>query len=258
VVPCYNPAEGWSGIILKRIEELNDALPAYELEFIISNDGSTRISRLEIERLLSHPQVTFLDHRLNQGKGASIRKGAARSHGDFIVYTDIDFPFGIEPVVQMVQVFESNPRCQFVYGARNKQYFRQLPVKRRIISFCLKMLNLLILSPRIRDTQAGIKGLRRDSLTDIMETRTNSFVFEIELIRKLVRRKAEIHSVEVAAQPSITFSDFSSKVLWREVVSLTRILLGSRQEEPYFAGEDLLEDTVLEEELSSLPAATVI
>ncbi|MEO6687440.1 MAG: hypothetical protein ABIN24_15815, partial [Dyadobacter sp.] len=53
----------------------------------------------------------------------------------------------------------------------------------------------------------------------------NTFVFEIELIRKLIKKKVDIQSVNVFANPSIIFSDFSFKVLFKEAVSLSRILM---------------------------------
>ncbi|MDQ1087766.1 hypothetical protein BWI96_18230 [Siphonobacter sp. SORGH_AS_0500] len=223
VIPCYNPSEGWSNLILKRMQELKAIWPAYELECIISNDGSTRLQMEEVERLSRETGILFLNNQENQGKGASIRKGAASSHGEIIIYTDIDFPFGIEPVVEMVELLQVNPRCQFVYGARSKQYFRQLPFKRKVISQCLKMLNVFLLSPRIKDTQAGIKALRREVLNEMLATQTNSFVFEIELIRKLMQRKVEIRSVAVSPEPGLVFSDFGSQTLWRELINLVRI-----------------------------------
>ncbi len=223
VIPCYNPSEGWSSLILKRMQELKAVLPACELECIISNDGSTRLQMEEVERLSRETGVIFLNHSENQGKGASIRKGAASSHGEFIVYTDIDFPFGIEPVVEMIELLHTNPQCQFVYGARSRMYFRQLPFKRKVISQCLKLMNIILLSPKIKDTQAGIKALRREVLSEMLATQTNSFVFEIEFIRKLMQRKAEIRSVLVNPEPSLVFSNFGTQTLWRELINLVRI-----------------------------------
>lgn len=225
VIPCYNPSEGWSNLILTRMQELKAVLPACELECIISNDGSSRLQMEEVERLSQQTGVVFLNHLENQGKGASIRKGAAFSHGEIIIYTDIDFPFGIEPVVEMIELLRTNPQCQFVYGARSKRYFRQLPFKRKVISQCLKLMNIVLLSPRIKDTQAGIKALRREVLNEMLTTQTNSFVFEIELIRKLMQKKVEIRSVAVSPQPGLVFSDFGSQTLWRELVNLVRIFI---------------------------------
>ena len=147
------------------------------------------------------------------------------AEGNIIIYTDIDFPFGTSPIVEMVKIFEKNPQIGFVYGSRNVAYFKKLPFKRQLVSKGLHLLNRLFLADHVIDTQAGIKGLRREILPEVMDTKTNTFVFEIELIHKLVRKKIGIGSVEVSANPAIVFSDFSIKVLFREAVSLARIMM---------------------------------
>ena len=179
-------------------------------------------------KLMSLPNVIFLDNPVNEGKGSAIRKGTTHADGEIIIYTDIDFPFGTDPVVEIVRVFSNNPDCWFVYGNRDSQYFRKLPFKRKLVSKVLLLVNRLLLAKHVTDTQAGIKGLRREVLPEVQQTKTNTFVFEIELIRKLIRKKIDIKSVNVSANSSIIFSDFSLKVLIREAVSLGRIFMTGR------------------------------
>ena len=174
---------------------------------------------------MSLPNVVFLDNPVNEGKGSAIRKGTTHAKGEIIIYTDIDFPFGTEPVIEIVNVFSNNPECWFVYGNRDSEYFQKLPLKRRFVSKALLFVNRLLLAKHVTDTQAGIKGLRREVLPEVLGTKTNSFVFEIELIRKLIKKKIHIKSVDVRANSSIIFTDFSLKVLCREALSLSRILM---------------------------------
>ena len=225
ILPCYNPVDGWSRELLVNMSILNKKLPGYTIQYIISNDGSTRLDKDQVNSLKAVPNVIFLDNTVNEGKGSAIRKGTTRADGNIIIYTDIDFPFGTDPVVEMVRIFEADPLCWFVYGNRNSEYFKKLPLKRQLFSKGLSMLNRLLLSRHITDTQAGIKGMRREVLPDIQETKTNTFVFEIELFRKLVRKGIGIKKVEVRANPSIVFTDFSMKVLFRETVNFVRIIL---------------------------------
>jgi glycosyltransferase involved in cell wall biosynthesis len=225
VLPCYNPVEGWCQTLIDNILDLNRKLQLFTVEYIISNDGSTRLDKGKIDKLVALPNVFFLDNPVNEGKGSAIRKGTVRAQGEIIIYTDIDFPFGTEPIVEIVRVFTQNPECWFVYGNRDGEYFQKLPLKRKVVSKALLLINRLLLAKHITDTQAGIKGLRREVLPEVLQTKTNSFVFEIELIRKLIKKKIHIKSVDVYANSSIIFSDFSLKVLFREVVSLSRIIM---------------------------------
>ena len=225
VLPCYNPSDGWCPTLVECIRELDDKLPDHRIQYIVSNDGSTRLGKIWVSMLSDIPNVLFLDNPVNEGKGSAIRKGTLRAEGEIIIYTDIDFPFGIDPIVEMVGKFEEDPLCWFVYGNRSSEYFRKLPLKRRVFSKGLQLMNRILLSRHITDTQAGIKGLRREILPEVLQTRTNTFVFEVELIRKLLKKGVGIDKVEVCPKPSIVFTDFSMKVLFRETVNFVRITI---------------------------------
>lgn len=227
VLPCYNPGEGWSNSVVDYTQKLTDHLPGYNLQFIISNDGSSRICATEIASLQRVPAITFLDNPVNQGKGSAIRKGIAKAEGEIIIYTDIDFPFGVQPVADMIRLFEQKEEYQFIYGKRVGSYFTQLPLKRRIISKAIRVFNQALICKKVTDTQAGIKGLRREIASEVLSTKTNTFVFEIELMRKLIRKGVGIHSIDVAPEERIVFTDFSSKILFRESVNLVKIILAT-------------------------------
>lgn len=225
VLPCYNPLPGWCATLEACIRELDAALPGMVIQYIVSNDGSTHLDRTGLTALNQMPNVVFFDSVVNEGKGSAIRKGTLRAEGDIIVYTDIDFPFGIDPIVEMVRIFQENPHCWFVYGNRSAEYFKKLPLKRRLFSKGLHLMNRIFLNKHITDTQAGIKGLRREVLPEIQGTKTNTFVFEVELIRKLIRKGVAMEKVNVCANSSIVFSDFSMKVLFREAVNFAKITI---------------------------------
>ena len=227
VIPCYNPADGWCKALMNNMRELNEQLRFYDVQYIVSNDGSTKINLGSVRSVSKFSNLTFLNNIQNQGKGSAIRKGTALADGEIIIYVDLDFPFGVSSIVNIVREFEKDPTCQFIYGNRVGGYFKKLPLKRQFVSRVLHGINRLFLSRTITDTQAGIKGLRSELKEDVLTTKTNTFVFEIELMRKLIKKNAVIKSVDVSAIPSIVFTDFSSKVLFHEAVSLSRILYAS-------------------------------
>lgn len=225
VLPCYNPEPGWCGTLRAAALELNGKLPGVTIEYIVCNDGSTCLDRSQITALISLPNMVFIDSAVNEGKGSAIRTGARRAKGEMIVYTDIDFPFGTDPVVQIITMLRQDPQCCYVYGNRGADYLAKLPPKRRLVSKALQCLNRLLLDGYITDTQAGIKGFRRSILPDVLATRTNTFVFEIELIHRLLRKGVVMGKVDVSVKEAVVFNDFSVKVLLREAANLTRITI---------------------------------
>ncbi|WP_149243604.1 glycosyltransferase [Dyadobacter sp. 32] len=233
VLPCYNPLPGWWQTLQEAICELERKLPGTPIEYIVSNDGSANLSLMNIPSLNGIPNLMLLDSVINEGKGSAIRKGAAMARGEIIVYTDIDFPFGTDPIVEMVRIFHDNPHCAFVYGNRGKDYFEMLPLKRRLVSKVLQVLNRFFLGKNITDSQAGIKGFRREILPQLLATRTNTFIFEIELILSLLQKGVKIHGLDVSVKPSVIFTDFSLKVLLREAASFMKIIIPIRLCKPH-------------------------
>lgn len=225
VLPCYNPLPGWSRTLQDAVCELETKLSGTSIEYIVSNDGSANLRLMNIPALSGIPNLTLLDSVINEGKGSAIRKGAAMARGEIIVYTDIDFPFGTDPIVEMIRIFQDNPHCAFVYGNRGKDYFKMLPLKRRLVSKVLQVANRFFLGKHITDSQAGIKGFRRDLLPQLLATRTNTFIFEIELILSLLQNGFEIHRLDVSVKPSVIFTDFSLKVLLREAANFIKIIV---------------------------------
>lgn len=228
MLPCYNPAPGWCELLQSCFAELQQKLQPDVVDFIIFNDGSTTLDSDEIKTLSTLPNVIVLNGHANEGKGAAIRNGVSRAEGEIIIYTDIDFPFGIDPIVEIVGIFDKSPLCQFIYGHRSHDYLKKLPFKRLLLSKGLRWMNRILLNKDITDTQAGIKGLRRQILPEIQYVTTNTFVFEVELIRRLIQKGICIEKVNVHVRPTILVTDFSLKVVFREIVNFLLITIMSR------------------------------
>lgn len=225
VLPCYNPPDEWHLALQKNMTELNALLPGYTIQYVVYNDGSERIDSASANATALFPGVLFIDGGKNLGKGAALRKGTEQACGTIIIYSDLDFPFGVPALTEIVQIFENDPACDFVYGKRCPRYFRILPFKRRLVSQALHLVNRLFLSREIFDTQAGLKGIRGKWKDVVLSTRTNTFVFDIELIRNLIRRKMTIKHIDVTPVPGIRFTDFRPKTLLTESINLSKILI---------------------------------
>lgn len=225
VIPCYNPPDGWHLVLQSNITKLNALLPGYAIQYVVYNDGSERIYPGIADAATIFPGVLFIEGEKNLGKGAALRKGTEQASGEVIIYSDLDFPFGVSAVAKIAQIFESDPACDFVYGKRCRGYFRILPLKRRLVSYTLHLVNRIFLSREIFDTQAGLKGIRRKWKEVVLSTRTNTFVFDIELIRNIIRKEMTIRHIDVMPVPGIRFTDFRSKTLLKESINLSKILI---------------------------------
>jgi len=224
ITPCYNPPTKWEEVYLKQVALIEEKFVDYDIEFIVVNDGSSRDFASTFTPVMNDPRIKLVSYTQNQGKGYAIREGVKAAEGKYIIYTDYDFPFGLKPIFKIFDLLQNG--IDVVIGTRTNDYFFKLPLFRKIISFTLKMVNYLWLPSKLTDTQAGIKGFKSTLKHSFLGINTNSFVFEIEFLRKAVYvEKANCDSISVTPNEDIEFSNFSWKQIWKEIKSLFRILI---------------------------------
>jgi len=224
IIPLYDPHAGWENQFIDSISELREQLEETELTVILVNDGSTGQIK-NIESIINRfSYLKYYSYPVNRGKGYAIRYGINTSDADFYVYTDIDFPFGYQIIFQAYQILKSS-KTNIVIGTRDLSYFRTLPLKRRIYSVLLKELNYLITGFKIKDTQAGLKGLDNRAKKVLAGTKTNTFLFELEFLRNCIKQRLTYKFINVSCRPNIKFTNFRFRILLKETISLLKLLL---------------------------------
>jgi hyaluronan synthase len=88
VIPCKNE----EGAIAHTIQKTFEAdYPAYKLEVIVINDGSTDNTLDEIIRMKeSFPTLTVVDWKENKGKRQGMAEGFRRARGEIVIQLDSD------------------------------------------------------------------------------------------------------------------------------------------------------------------------
>jgi glycosyltransferase involved in cell wall biosynthesis len=223
IIPLYNPHNGWEKHFTEALEVLKKDLAETDLQIILVNDGSTNAIGNINEMTARFDYLKYHSYPVNKGKGYAIRYGINVSDADYYVYTDIDFPFGCHIISETYRILKSE-ETSIVIGTRDVSYLRLLPVNRRIYSFLLKEFNFFITGFKIKDTQAGLKGLDNKARKILAETKTNTFLFELEFLKKSLMRGLTYKMVQLECRPGLHFTNFSSRVLLRELKNFFKIL----------------------------------
>jgi glycosyltransferase involved in cell wall biosynthesis len=229
ILPVYNPLPGWEEIVIGRFQSLEKALPGLKIGLFIINDGSQRMDKEKSATMLQAalPGFRWITYDQNRGKGYALRQGVKESTADFIVYTDIDWPYQEVSMVGLIRELLSD--ADAVIGTRDGGYYEHLPAARRRISRLLRTFNAKFLRLKVDDTQAGLKGFRKNVKDLFLSTTIDRYLFDLEFIF-LISAKKEIKVIgyPITLRPGITFSKMNRKILLQEAGNFLKIWMKSK------------------------------
>jgi glycosyltransferase involved in cell wall biosynthesis/O-antigen/teichoic acid export membrane protein len=178
VVPFYNPGPGFA----QRMAECVEVLGATGLTFEILavSDGSTDHSEDSLPQLSDGTLRVLQLER--QGKGAALREGLMQGRGRYLGFLDSDFALSPTLLLEFAKVVhEEGPDIAFG-SKRHPESKVSYPPLRRLFSFSYEQLSRLLFRAPLRDTQTGIKVIRRDVLIATLPSMVEkNFGFDLEL-----------------------------------------------------------------------------
>jgi len=199
VLPCYNAQKH----ISETLTILEDFFPrnfkAYEL--ICVNDGSSDKTVEEIEKYIklhSDTRARLVSYEKNMGKGYAVQQGILASEGEYIVFVDADLPVTTSCFSKMINILKSSADVVLADRREGKDAYENAGLIRRFVSFCGYILCRIVLGIKIRDTQAGFKGFRREAALLMAGKQTmKRFSFDIEYIYISLLNNLEIKQLSV-------------------------------------------------------------
>ena len=224
IIPCYNPLKDWHKSIVKSYNLISKELIDTNISIILVNDGSSfgvqdsDISILEKEI----PSFTYINLPVNKGKGFALRKGFEKSTADFTIFTDIDFPYKEENLIAMYTQLQNG--ADLTIGIRNETYYEKVPVFRKFISNSFKKLLKFLFRIPTSDTQAGLKGFSLKGKKYLLDTTTNRYLFDLELIKRAAKDESIKSSyTTLSLKDNIVLSKLPLKILIGELGNLIKI-----------------------------------
>jgi glycosyltransferase involved in cell wall biosynthesis/O-antigen/teichoic acid export membrane protein len=179
VVPFYNPGLGFGQHVSQCIEVLSSTGLSFEI--LAVSDGST--DRSEDQLLHVDPNVLrVLRLDGNQGKGAALRTGLLEGRGRYLGFIDSDGDLSANLLLEFVKVIQDDGPDIAFGSKRHPESKVVYPPIRRIYSFGYQQLIRVLFRLPLRDTQTGIKVIRRDVLVSALPRMVEKrFAFDLEL-----------------------------------------------------------------------------
>jgi glycosyltransferase involved in cell wall biosynthesis len=193
IVPVYNEEEILPEFY-RRITSLS--LP---LNLIFIDNASTDSS---VDIMNTFGQVTLIQHKSNEGYGASIIDGINCSRKKKIIIIDADCEYPPEAIPKLLKKLDS---AEIVYASRflNKNSDSNMPrfkmMGNKIISFFFNVL----FNQDVTDLYTGCKAVRRSALEGIILEK-KGFEHVLEMGVKLARNGITIQEIDIDFTPRHT------------------------------------------------------
>ena len=198
VIPAYNEQDR----LVNTLEKISAylALQDYSSQVIVVSDGSTDRTAAVARgwRPAGFP-LEVIDRKENRGKGYSVREGAARAGGDYVLFSDADLSTPIEDVAKLLPYLQQG--FGLVIGSRNMEESELIvrqPFYRRLMGRVFNLLVRALAVPGIIDSQCGFKLFTSPALAAISPLcRIDGFSFDVEMLFIARRLGLKIKEVPV-------------------------------------------------------------
>jgi O-antigen/teichoic acid export membrane protein len=179
IVPCYNPGPALESFLTRLTVELEHEGPN---EIIVVSDGSTDDS-VGIARRFASPSFRVIHYAERSGKGHALRVGLSSARGSYIGFIDGDGeidPLAVGPFLSLMRLYEPD----VILGSkRHPMSVVSYPGLRRIMSWVYHKLTRVLFRINVRDTQTGLKVIRRDVLSEVLPRMLEKrYAFDLELL----------------------------------------------------------------------------
>jgi glycosyltransferase involved in cell wall biosynthesis/O-antigen/teichoic acid export membrane protein len=179
VLPCHNVGSGLRRMLEVLSQELED-LDSHEI--IVVSDGSTD-ETLGIAEEYASEHVRVLHYPDRGGKGHALHVGLTDARGRYVAFMDADgdiSPDAIRPFLTIMELYEPD----VVLGSKRHPLSEvHYPPLRRLMSWTYHRLTSLLFRVNVRDTQTGMKLVRREVLSAVLpRLYEKRYAFDLELL----------------------------------------------------------------------------
>lgn len=213
VVPFYNPGSTLRPHLEDMVAVLDGTGCSYEI--IPVSDGSTDGSERTLQGLPATVRPIVND--TNHGKGHALHIGLNKGRGRYLGFVDADGDIPAHLLTSFVEIVLGEEPELAIGSKKHPESEVVYPLVRRAYSTGYQLLTRVLFGLSVRDTQTGLKIVRRDvlaaALPRMLEKR---FAFDLELL-VVARRLGYRDIVEL---PVVIQERLTSTVSWRSVVQV--------------------------------------
>ena len=193
IIPVYNEKD----YILSVLEKVNKQKDKFDLEIIVTDDGSID-GTADLIKNNKHLYNKAIFNQKNEGKGSAIKECLNHVTGDYVLIQDADLEYNPDEYINLVSPI-INYNAEIVFGSRFKggQPERVLYFKNRVANFILSLLVSILTDINFSDVETGYKLIKTSKLKSL-NLNEKSFGIEIEIVMKLAKTNSNFYEVGIS------------------------------------------------------------
>jgi glycosyltransferase involved in cell wall biosynthesis len=218
VVPAYNEED----LIEDMLGSIDDVIAGKHIpyEILVVNDGSKDDTLANARRYAGkNGHVRVVSYSKNVGKGHAVKTGFMKANGNVVVFADSDMEIDLTVISEYLEALKHGDIV--IASKRHRDSHVEVPVSRRILSECFNGLVRLLTGIPLKDTQAGLKAMKKSAFIDIFpRLAVKRYAFDVELLAV-----AHLYGLKVVEMPINIKLDakFKLKDTWHMFMDLLGI-----------------------------------
>jgi glycosyltransferase involved in cell wall biosynthesis len=218
VVPAYNEARFIEDTLSTIDAVIQDKHIPYEI--LVVNDGSIDRTLLNAKRYAKrNGHVRVVSYSQNVGKGYAVKIGFMQANGNIVIFTDSDMEIDLGTISKYLEALKHG---DIVIASKRHPGSRvEVPISRRILSECFNSLVRLLTGVPLKDTQSGLKAMRKSAFVDVFpRLAVKRYAFDVELLTV-----ANLYGLKIVEMPvKIKLgASFKPKEMWHMFIDLLAI-----------------------------------
>lgn len=231
VLPAFNEGAAIEDVLERLDSTVNGH--GFRYEVVVVDDGSVDDTRLRASSYAArNGHVRVVGYSTNVGKGFAVKTGFWKTVGDAVVFVDGDLDVDVDQVERYVEALR---RGDIVVGSKwHCDSVVEMFFVRRLLSHGFNVLARLLTGVRVRDTQTGIKAVRREAFCEVFRrVSVKQYAFDVELL--VLTRLFGLRVVELPVKLKLN-KLFSFREVWRMFLDLLGIAYRLRVKRWYQRG----------------------
>jgi len=218
ILPAYNEGH----IIEETLDRVDHIVKQTGLryEIVVVDDGSVDDTKRKVANYANNNgHITIVGYKRNVGKGNAVKTGFQCAKGNSVIFIDSDLD--IDPQL-ILRYFKALVKGDIVIGSKwHPESTVEIPLVRRLLSHAFNILARLLTGVKLKDTQTGLKAVRRKALERVFSRlAVKRYAYDVELLAV-----ANLHDLRVVEMPvDIRVDSFlNPNEVWRMFVDLLGI-----------------------------------